>query len=165
MRMMHTAARTHVIVLLATVIGGIGCAETATIRTCPPGARVSINDEVVGVSPVEYTVRREDWPEDGVFHFRIEREGYLPAEGSFDQSMCMGRIMGGAFSGGLSFLFKRPSCLQDTYLFDLEPVATAELTPSQPAATHRRAPRCYTKHPAHKKGAPTKARTTTESQS
>ena len=111
--------------LLTVALAAPGCAERAMIRTCPPGADVTINDQRLGASPVEYEVARADWPENGIFHYRIERPGYEPAEGEFDQSMCTGRIMGGAFSGGLSFLFKRPSCLQDTYLFELEPASMA----------------------------------------
>ena len=55
--------------------------------------------------------------------------------------------LGGAFSAGLTFLFKRPSCLQDTYLFELEPVSTASAATDLKAAPHHGTP-CTKPHAA-----------------
>ena len=100
----------------------IGCAESTIIRSNPPGARVSINGRLEGTTPMTFTVSRSQFA-DQAFQARLERQGYEPFEATLHKQVCGGRVVGGIFSLGISFIFKRPSCFSDPQTFSLTPLA------------------------------------------
>ena len=53
----------------------VGCASTTKIITNPEGAKVYVNDEFYGESPVDYSDTRMSWSGNRV---RLELEGYGP---------------------------------------------------------------------------------------
>lgn len=110
------------LVFVASLATATGCAETTRIKTYPPGAAVTVNGRPVGTSPVVYQVPRSQFPDDGVFHYHVEREGYRPAEGEFRSISAGGRIAGGIFTLGILFLFRGATTLPDGVDVVLEPV-------------------------------------------
>jgi len=91
----------------ASVVAGMlivsGCAPRTTIRTSPPGARVIVDDRVVGTSPVTIGVdpSRAATP----LRYRLELNGYQPLEGEL-----------------------RPSPAQHEYSFVLQPLSRGAST-------------------------------------
>lgn len=116
-----------------------GCTEATTIRTFPTNAQVWVNDKYVGITPVRYIIPRSEWPVDGRFHYRAEREGCVPKEGDFHSVVAAGRITGAVFTLGTLLIFKRPTTLPDTYDIVLDPVATTtgRIRPTSPSVEER----------------------------
>jgi hypothetical protein len=73
-----------------------GCAETLVIRSTPPGAQVMLNGTVVGTTPMVYETKRPE-----PMTYRIEKEGYPPAEGAIATPLAPGRVVGAVFSLGI----------------------------------------------------------------
>jgi hypothetical protein len=117
-----------------------GCTEWAMVRSYPPGSKVSVNGDFVGVTPVVYTV-------DGAkftgreFPVRIERTGYAPADSVLRKQTCPGRVAGGVFTLGILFLFRNPTCFVSPQDFLLEALSnTADAgtgTAHQPTVEER----------------------------
>jgi NADPH-dependent glutamate synthase beta subunit-like oxidoreductase len=110
---------------LPCVLGGLllvaGCADTALIRTYPPGAKVTINNQYIGVTPVEYVAPRGAWPADNTFHYRFEREGYVTQEGTFRGEEAHVRGIGAFFTLGLTKIFRNPNGFKGSqYEFELK---------------------------------------------
>jgi hypothetical protein len=101
-----------------------GCAETTMIRTYPPGSAVVVNGDPIGSGPVEFRVPRTQIPAGGLFHYRVEHEGYRAADGEFRTTPAAGRIAGGIFTIGILFLFKNPTTIPGQIDIVLEPIAT-----------------------------------------
>lgn len=110
-----------------------GCTEVARIQSSPPGARLYVNDELVGITPVEYRVPRWQWPE--TFEYRLEREGYLTSRGELGTELYVGRVAGSALTLGIFALFLRPVSLADPQDFSLEPIPPEASAPIPEAAT------------------------------
>jgi hypothetical protein len=120
-----------------------GCAESVLIRAYPRDARITVNGEPLGTSPVQYTVPRQRWPQDGYFHYHVEHAGYQPQDGVFTSKPAGGRIAGGIFTLGVLFLFKGPTALPEEIQVVLEPVAAtappaSEANSSSPSQQMRR---------------------------
>ena len=98
-----------------------GCAQSTLIRSLPSGALVFVNGRSVGETPVELVVSQSEFS-DQTFTARLEKQGYEPAEGALRKQVCGGRIVGGVFSLGISFIFKRPTCFSSTQTFSLTPL-------------------------------------------
>ncbi|HJQ85597.1 MAG TPA: PEGA domain-containing protein [Candidatus Binatia bacterium] len=95
------------------------CSEHALVRSEPPGAAFYVNDRHVGETPLEVTVPRSAFVKP--IRFRLERAGYEPREGTLSTRVSPGRIVGGAFSMGISLIFRRPTTLRRSYDFMLTP--------------------------------------------
>lgn len=98
------------------------CAETAEIRSQPPGARISINGEYVGETPTDYRVKRSELS--NIFHYRAELPGYAPAEGTLQTRVSAGRIVGMIFSLGISAAFRPPQTMRRLDI-DMKPLDAA----------------------------------------
>lgn len=98
------------------------CTEAARVTTTPPGARLYVNGEFVGITPTVYRVARSKWPE--VFTYRFDLEGFHSREGELRTMLYRGRLVGSVFSLGILALLRRPVSLVDPQVFVLEPVAT-----------------------------------------
>lgn len=95
-----------------------GCAETVYLTSRPSGANVYINGEQVGRTPMNYSVLPAQWKPP--YRYKIERSGYLPAEGELATRVSEGRVIGGIFSLGLSLFFKQPDTFaEQAVAFDL----------------------------------------------
>jgi hypothetical protein len=55
--------------------------------------------------------------------YRLERQGFEPAEGELATYVSGNRVVAGIFTLGVSFIFKRPRTLEDEYLIVLSPIA------------------------------------------
>lgn len=64
-----------------------GCAGYARIRSEPPGAKVFLNDQFVGVTPLEHAVPRNEAQKD--YTYRVEKDEYYPASGTLRRERCM----------------------------------------------------------------------------
>lgn len=105
-----------------------GCAESIYLSSRPQGANVSINGEPVGRTPLTYSVRPSDWHPP--YKYRVEREGYAPAEGTLATGLSEGRVIGGIFTLGLSLFFKQPATfVEQEHVFDLESASTTGVAP------------------------------------
>lgn len=110
-------------IVAATIIllGGTACSESTMIRTYPPNAKVSVNDTVVGVSPVVY--RYPSWSMGGtVFHYQVEHEGYVPAEGQLHTRVAPGRIVAAIFTTCITCLFHGFKAFDDQTNIELTPL-------------------------------------------
>lgn len=108
----------------------MGCAESTVIRSYPPGAKLYINDQFKGVTPQILTVPRSQF-DSQKFQVRLERDGYAPVDQTLPTRTCPGRVVGGVFSLGISFIFKPPTCFDSHQDFSMTPL------PGQTAATHQ----------------------------
>lgn len=113
-----------------------GCAETALIQTSPPGAKLYVNKKFVGITPVEFTVKRSDWPETKPeFRYRIEHEKYSPQEGVLATGVNWRRIMTAVFTSGINLIFKRVNAFKsDVYDFDMNPESVTANANAMPAS-------------------------------
>lgn len=113
--------RTVLALVSATL--ALGCASETTIRTMPPGAKVTVNNRLVGITPVMYSVRKYDWPRDNTFRYRIEREGCVPKEGEFLGHVSAGTIVRSILlSAGLSLAWNNIMAFPDEIDVELEPI-------------------------------------------
>ena len=107
-----------------------GCAESTLIRSYPPGAKLYVNEQYEGVTPFLLIVPQSQFA-DHAFRVRLERDGYAPVDQTLLTRTCPGRVVGGIFSLGISFIFKRPTC------FDSHQDVTMVPLPGQPIAAHQ----------------------------
>lgn len=84
-----------------------GCAEGVRVQSYPSGAALSVNGRLIGETPTVAWVSRAEWTGRGI-PYRAEKDGYEPAEGTFDVCVSGGRVTGGLFTLGFSLLFKPP---------------------------------------------------------
>src|SRR4030095_186960 len=104
-----------------------GCSESAMVRSYPPGSKLYVNGELVGITRVFYTIDSSEFSTRD-FAVRVDRTGYTSAEGVLRKQLCPGRVTGGVFTLGILFLFRRPTCFTSPQDFVLEPL------PDQPAS-------------------------------
>ena len=94
------------------------CGESAVIRSYPPGSKLYVNDQFIGLTPIPYSASRKEYSR-GEFRVRLERDGYLPLDDKLRTRVCGGRIAGAIFTLGIVFLFKGPTCFQSPQDFSL----------------------------------------------
>jgi hypothetical protein len=97
------------------------------VRSYPPGSKLYVNGELVGITPVVYTIDSSEFSTRD-FAVRVDRTGYTSAEGVLRKQLCPGRVTGGVFTLGILFLFRGPTCFTSPQDFVLEPL------PDQPAS-------------------------------
>jgi hypothetical protein len=107
--------------LAACCVGFAGCGESVMVRSYPPGSKVYVNDEFVGVTPAVYTVDSSEFSKRD-FAVRLDRTGYASTDGVLRKQTCPGRVTGGVFTLGILFLFKSPTCFASPQDFLLEPL-------------------------------------------
>jgi len=125
--------RSHALIVVSTLLSA--CTESTMIRTSPPDAKVYVNGQFVGVSPVRCKVPRAEF-RDGI-PVRIERDGYEPVTSTLRTRIATGRIVGGFFAFGIPFMFRGPTAFLEQHDFELQSSAP----PAGPtSATAPRAP-------------------------
>jgi hypothetical protein len=112
------------------------CAETTTVFTEPPGARVFVNDAFVGTSPVVYRVPRSAWPADDQFRARIEKAGYIPQTQDLDLVHRPERLELAIYTCGLSAFFLHYLTFRDSYSYYLDPQSAASIPAPQRQPAH-----------------------------
>jgi len=116
------------------------CSEAVMVRSYPPGSKLYVNGQFVGVTPAVYTVGRSDFSK-GDFAVRLDRTGYTSTDGVLSKQICGGRVTGGVFTLGILFLFKNPTCFTSPQDFSLEPLPGQAVsdsgTPHQPTVEER----------------------------
>ena len=87
--MRMTTARTRLVTVCLSGMAAAGCAlqmngttQRVAVASAPPGARVFLDGERVGVTPMEVVVRRRD--ADVVL--KLEKDGFRPAEQNLRRS-------------------------------------------------------------------------------
>lgn len=80
--------------LLALSLLFISCSSTTVLKTTPPGAKVYLNDQLVGTTPYKYSDSKIIFMRNDV---RLEKEGYETLYTSFSRSedVEIGAIIGG----------------------------------------------------------------------
>lgn len=106
-----------VIAILALVSGG--CAERFAIRTDPEGATVTVNDQVIGVTPVNLYEPRGKLQKE--YRYRIEKEGYVTIAGTVRPRVAPGRIAGAIFTAGILVAFRGMRAIPEV-ITDLTPI-------------------------------------------
>lgn len=130
--------RGALIVAVALLIVYSGCAESTRVRSLPAGSKVFINDTFVGLTPLSYSVPRDEF--DREFQVSVEHPGYETAHGMLRKDVCRGRIVGGVFTLGILLLFKGPECfagVQDFALRQLPAEQTATARDGAPSVETR----------------------------
>lgn len=99
-----------------------GCSSTTVIYTIPEGAKVYVNDDYIGESPVAYSNKKVIGSTNTI---KIVKEGYQTMENEFFRSeeFSLGACMGGALTL-VPFL----------WLYDYKSERTYELTANPPVA-------------------------------
>jgi hypothetical protein len=132
-----SSRKTGSLLAISTALLLLGCSENTVIHTNPEGAKVYINGEFIGVSPVKYEIPDSQLP--SVFRYRLEHQGYVSQEGEFHTKVSGGRVTGTIFTLGILGLFKSPSALDNEYRFALEPIeSTSSSAPTQSDAAKRK---------------------------
>src|SRR5262245_40113934 len=107
------------LILVLPAIAFMACAERTLIRTAPPDAKVLVDGQLVGVSPLRYSVRSSEIREH--IPLRIEREGFESIDGSLATQRRPGRIVGAVFLLGIPMLFRGSLTFQPVQDFKLKP--------------------------------------------
>ncbi len=102
-----------------------GCTQTMVFRSDPPGARVSLDGQFVGITPARYALPERPLPD--VLHYRIERGGYLPQEGELRPTFAVGRMFGAIFTVGILYAFRNPYVYAQVHDFALAPVSDRDV--------------------------------------
>jgi hypothetical protein len=126
-----------------------GCAESTLVRSYPAGAKVFLNGDFKGITPIALTVPHAQFSA-GTFRVRVEHEGYTSEERTLQTETCSGRVVGGVFTLGILLIFKPPTCFVSPQDFALnaEPghIPTAEATPVHNETVEDRLQRIQTLH-------------------
>ncbi|MBI1816752.1 MAG: SHOCT domain-containing protein [Deltaproteobacteria bacterium] len=84
-----------------------------------------MNDVAIGTSPVLFTTPTKSL-ERSTFHYRVEADGYVPAEGELKERVSAGRIVGYVFTVGILRAFRGVKTFREPVEITLQPVgATA----------------------------------------
>jgi hypothetical protein len=92
-------------VALAGLLLLASCAEGIGVQSYPDGASLYLNDKFVGKTPTVGWIPRSEWTGNAV-PYRVQKDGYEPANGAFDLCVSGGRVTAGVFTVGFSLLFK-----------------------------------------------------------
>jgi len=111
-------------IFLAGLVIVTGCAERAVIRSDPEDARVFINDQMIGTTPVVFAVERDELADS--YKLRLEKDGYESYEGNIPTSVAPGRATGAVFTLGILYLFRSPRALDAPGTIPLRPSLEAE---------------------------------------
>ena len=126
----------HLLALIAPLALVAGCAESTLIRSYPMGARISVNGNFIGTSPVVFSVPRNQFSAQE-FTVTAEHPGYEPGTSTLQKRTCPGRIVGGVFSLGISLIFKRPTCFDDPQNVSLVALPAAPAGAAKPTVNER----------------------------
>jgi hypothetical protein len=83
-----------------------GCAEHVRFRSAPDGAKIFVNDDFTGVTPMHYQIERAKVGTP--ITYRIEKEAYQPVEGQLRTRLAGGRLAGAIFTLGIVYIFRSP---------------------------------------------------------
>ncbi len=130
----------HAVLLSAVCLILAGCSETAMVRSYPPGAKLFVDGQFVGITPVVYSVDRDEFAKRD-FAVHLDRTGYVSTDGTLRKETCKGRVTGGVFTLGILFLFKGPTCFASPQDFSLDPTpepVAAEAGAARPPTVEER---------------------------
>lgn len=128
-----TARRIGAWILIAVLVTA-GCSESTRIQTSPPGARVYVDNVLVGVAPTVFTTSRAELSKPHMC--RAELDGYAPAEEPLRTTLAVGRLIGAIFTLGIVYAFRSPYAFRNTHDLILEKLPdTKPTTGSHPAKT------------------------------
>jgi PEGA domain-containing protein len=109
------------VLLIACCLVWVGCSESTMVRSYPPAAKLYVNGQFVGLTPVAYTVDSAQFSKTD-FSVRLDRTGYASVDGTLRKQTCPGRVTGGVFTLGILFIFKGPTCFSSPQDFSMEPL-------------------------------------------
>lgn len=87
-------------VLLAGLLALAGCSENAVIQSDPIGAKVFINDRLIGITPAVFSVERRQFAHS--YRLRLEKKGYEPYVGELTTRVSGSRATAAVFTLGSS---------------------------------------------------------------
>lgn len=106
------------IIITASVLFLAGCASTCKIITEPPGAKVTMNGEFIGESPVTVKVPCATWGDRPTVNF--DKPGFQPVKSQqLNFEPHAGHIVADLLLFGPALLFNA-NCVKDQYVFRLE---------------------------------------------
>jgi hypothetical protein len=94
----------------------VGCSTAVRIVTDPPEAKVYLNQQTVGNTPINTDLTNLVWED---FNIRIEKPGYKTLSGKLQKEFKVGAFIGGLFIWPLLLWCYGP---KDYQVFELEPV-------------------------------------------
>jgi hypothetical protein len=112
--------QSNIALLLLSIMFLNSCASSTMITSLPSGAKLYINDELVGETPYKYSDTKIIGSNN---HVRIEKEGYQSFQTSFarDEQVDIGAIVGGVLVL-VPFLWTMK--YNDTHKYELLPLVT-----------------------------------------
>jgi hypothetical protein len=115
--MMRNDARWLAVMALTLLCG---CAESVSIRSGPSGAKVFVDNQPAGTTPMHYELPRSALDEPHTV--MVEKDGYQPASATMKTRLAKGRVTGAFFTLGILALFRSMYYVEPVF-FALEPVA------------------------------------------
>lgn len=114
-------------IILAFSVLFASCSSTTLIQTNPSGAKVYMNEEYKGVTPLSYSDTKIVG---STTHVRLEREGYesLNTVLSRNEAADVGAIIGGVF---FLFPFLWTMKYNPVHTYELRPLSTASITQAE----------------------------------
>ncbi|MBI5827539.1 MAG: PEGA domain-containing protein [Deltaproteobacteria bacterium] len=112
--------------VITIVVFVSGCASTTLIKTVPDSAKVHVDGQLIGYSPVSYSDTAVSGTTKTVL---LKKEGYKDKTGLIRKE----EAQVGPIIGGLFFLFPFIWTLgyPDSYTFELEPASVERVTPAE----------------------------------
>ena len=117
--------RSPSLLLVAVLSLVAGCAESALIRSSPEGADVYVNNQLIGTTPVTFTVPRSELADS--YELKIEKDGYEPYVGTMPTRIAGGRATAAVFTLGIVYAFKSPRYIAAPHAVPLRPSLEAEV--------------------------------------
>ncbi len=117
----------RVLSVLGVLMVLAGCAETVRIGTSPPGAKVYIEEKLIGESPADFTV--EAHHVESQYHLRLEKDGYGTVDDVLRSHVAVGRIvLDGLLTCGIVWAAKGWRTFEPVN-FEMKPVGAAAVEP------------------------------------
>lgn len=95
-----------------------GCGDSVLIRTTPPGAKAYVDNNMIGLTPIDFRVPRSEITQHSL---RVEKEGYEPIDDTIRSRFAVGRAFGAFFTVGIMYIFRSPMYLVPLPMYSLSP--------------------------------------------
>lgn len=102
----RTTSRLSQFLIVSLLLSGLGCAESLSIRSNPPGAKAYLDGVLVGTTPAYAALQRADLKRPHAW--RVEFRNCDQAEGQTQTALAPGRVVGTIFTLGILAAFKSP---------------------------------------------------------
>lgn len=97
-----------VVLVLACALAG--CAEHVAFRSYPPGAKVYVDEQLIGMTPTSTTIPRSSVTDP--HSWRMEYRNCDAADGHLETGIAGGRVAGYIFTAGILAIFRGPNYIK-----------------------------------------------------